>query len=90
MRGISFFIAGAFSLVSVSLYPVLRGEFVIHHYPPWSVAQSAVYILGGVLLQVWFCIGRRNPSVFMLLAQVVTGILYVAGIVAFPGDVYHT
>jgi hypothetical protein len=81
--------AVGFSLFYVSLYPILRGGFVIYHYPYWSPPLAAMYVAGGILMQAWFCFGRKRPAAgHMLLAQAVAGVLYAAAIAAFPGGIY--
>jgi hypothetical protein len=88
---INIFTAAIFSLFYVSLYPVLRGQFVIYHRPAWSGAQAAAFVMGGVVVQGLFCLARRGrPGGFTLLAQVVAGLLYAAAIFAFPGSVYQS
>ena len=88
---INIFTAAIFSLFYVSLYPVLRGQFVIYHHPAWSGAQAAAFVAGGVLVQGLFCLARRGrPAGYTLLAQVVAGVLYAAAIFAFPGGVYQS
>jgi hypothetical protein len=91
IKTVSIFIAVAFSLFYISLIPVLRGEFVIHAYPPWSVPQVTAYVLGGILVQGWFCFGRVGPPpVLTLLAQIVMGVLYAAAVLALSGSIYQT
>ena len=88
---INIFTAAIFSLIYVSFYPVLRGQFVIYHRPSWSGAQAAAFVMGGVLVQGLFCLARRRyPAGSTLLAQVVAGVLYAAAIFAFPGGVYQS
>jgi len=81
----------AFSILYIGLYSILRGDGVIYHYPRWSPPAAATYVTFGILLQGWFCFGRttRAPGP-MLVAQVVTGILYVLAIAAFPGGIYQS
>jgi len=53
---------------------------------------AATYVLLGILLQAWFCLGRKRvegrPQA--LWPQVVTGILYAAAVLIFPGDIYQS
>jgi len=84
--------AAAFSLFYVSMYWVLTGGGVIYHYPYWPPPLAATYVLLGILLQAWFCFGRTRvdgrPQA--LWPQVVTGILYAAAVLVFPGDIYQS
>jgi peptidoglycan/LPS O-acetylase OafA/YrhL len=85
-------IAAGFLVLYVSMYPVLTGGFVIYHYPYWPPPLAATYVLLGILLQAWFCFGRRRsegrpPA---LWPQVVAGVVYAAAVVAFPGGIYQS
>ena len=84
--------ASLFSLFYVSMYPVLTGGFVIYHYPYWPPLLALMYVLGGILLQAWFCFDRRRPAgeAQPLWFQVVSGIVYVAAIGVFPGSIYQS
>ena len=87
----SIFIAVAFSLFYLFLYPILRGGSSVYHYPYWPPPLAAMYVAGGILLQAWFCFGRKRPATgHMLLAQVVAGVLYTAAISVFPGSIYQS
>jgi hypothetical protein len=82
--------AAAFSLFYISMYVVLAGGFVVYHYPRWPPPLAATYVLLGILLQAWFCVGRkrpvgRRPS---LWPQVVAGILYALAVGVLPGGIY--
>ena len=89
---VSIILAVTFSLFYICLYPVFRREFVIYAYPPWSVAQATIYILGGILVQGWFCFRQvRSAAVDMPVAQGVTGVLYAAAAVVLSGgDIYQS
>jgi hypothetical protein len=85
----SIFTAVGFSLLYASLYPVLSGGGVIYHYPPWSPPLAATYVAGGVLLQSWFCFGRKRTTARRsILPQVVAGVLYTTAIGFVPGSIY--
>ena len=79
--------AAAFSVFYVSMYPLLVGGFVIHANPYWPPPLAATYVLCGILLQAWFCFGRKRPEGrrLELWPQVVTGIAYAAVGVFFGG-----
>ena len=83
--------AAGFSLLYMSMYPVLTGGFVIYRYPHWTPPLAAAYVLGGVLLQAWFFFGsrRRTGRRHALSAQSVTGLVYAAGGI-FPGGLYQS
>jgi hypothetical protein len=49
------FIAAAFALFYISMYPILVGGFVIYVYPYWSPPVAVAWVLGGILVQAWFC-----------------------------------
>jgi hypothetical protein len=53
---------------------------------------AATYVLLGILLQAWFCFGRKRVGGKRqaLWPQVVTGILYAAAVLMFPGDIYQS
>jgi len=69
--------AAVFSLLYVSMYPVLTGQFVIYVYPKWPPPLAVTYILFGMLIQAWFCFGRRRPATGgMVATQVGVGVLY--------------
>ena len=81
------FIAVAFSLYYVTMYPILVGGFVIYVYPSWSPRAALAWIVGGVLLQAWFCFVSRSsrpragPALtashkMTLPTQVGAGVLY--------------
>jgi hypothetical protein len=84
--------AAGFSLLYVSMYPVLTGEFVIYHYPYWPPPLAATYVLSGILVQAWFCFGRRRRPgrPHALWPQIVTGIVYAAAVGVFPGGIYQS
>jgi hypothetical protein len=83
--------AAGFSLLYMSMYPVLTGGFVIYRYPYWTPPVAASYVLGGVLLQAWFCFGsrRRAGRPHALWRQIVTGLVYGA-VGVFPGGIYQS
>lgn len=87
----SFFIGLAFSVLYVSLYPILTGQFVIYHYPPWPRPLATTYVLIGILVQGWFCFSDRRPATpGRLAAQILAGCLYVAAMLALPGGIYQS
>jgi len=87
----SIVIAVVFSLVYVNLYTILRGDAIIYHSPPWSAGLATAYVAGGVLLQAWFCFRRATQTAaHPLAAQIVTGLLYAAAILAFPGGIFQS
>jgi hypothetical protein len=72
-------IAAMFSLLYVSLYPILTGGFVIYFYPYWSREAATLYIFGGVVLQTAFCLyWRKELTVWSVGAQVLAGLVYLA------------
>jgi len=85
-------VAIGFSLLYAGMYPVLTGGGVIYHYPYWASPLAATYVLGGILLQAWFCFARRRRSrhPYALWSQIVTGLGYVAALAAFPGGIYQS
>ena len=79
-------IAAMFSLFYVSLYPMLTGGFVIYWYPYWPRPVALVYVLGGVLIQGWFCFWRSTAESRQGLAgQVLSGIGYLFPTLASGG-----
>jgi hypothetical protein len=84
-------IAGAFSLFYVSMYPILIGGFVIYVYPYWSPPVAVAWVLGGILVQAWFCFGRAKAAAgSRLMTQVGVGVLYAASIMVFSGGCYQS
>ena len=90
------FIAVAFSLYYVTMYPILVGGFVIYVYPYWSPRAALAWIVGGVLLQAWFCFVSRSrgpragPALpashkTTLPTQVGAGVLYATSLIALSG-----
>jgi hypothetical protein len=83
--------AAAFSVLYVSMYPVLIGGFVVYVYPYWSPPLAVTYILVGILLQAWFCFGRDRPATGgTLVTQVGAGVLYAAASMVFSGGCYQS
>jgi hypothetical protein len=83
--------AAAFSLLYVSMYPILTGGFVVYVYPYWPPPLAITYILLGILLQAWFCFGRNWPATGgTLMTQVGAGVLYAAASLAFSGGCYQS
>jgi hypothetical protein len=83
--------AAAFSSLYVSMYPILTGGFVVYVYPYWPPPLAITYILIGILLQTWFCFGRRGPATGgTLVTQVGAGVLYAASSLAFSGGCYQS
>lgn len=82
-------IAILYSLVYAGLYPMLTGSFVIYWYPYWPASLAIAYIAGGVLIQASFCYVRgttpRRPG---LVAQTLTGAVYVVAAMAVSGGPY--
>ena len=69
--------AVAFSLFYISMYPVLTGQFVVYVYPYWPPPLAITYILIGIVVQAWFCLGRKKPATRgMLATQIGVGVLY--------------
>ena len=90
IKSIRILTAVVFSLFYVSMYPVLTGGYVIHVYPYWAPSLALAYIAGGILLQAWFCYGRKKPEAGpMLLVQIAAGVVYAAAVLAFSG-LYQT
>jgi hypothetical protein len=85
------FIAAAFALFYISMYPILVGGFVIYVYPYWSPPVAVAWVLGGILVQAWFCFPRSGATTnSRLLTQVGAGILYAASIMVFSGGCYQS
>jgi hypothetical protein len=93
------FIAAAFSLFYVSMYPILIGGFVIYVYPYWPRGAALAWVVGGILVQVWFCfypsIGpREGPALTVrkstLLTQTGAGVLYTASMLLLAGGCYQS
>jgi hypothetical protein len=93
------FIAATFSLVYVSLYPILIGGFVIYVYPYWSPAVALAWVVGGILVQAWFCFvsartPRSGPAATVrkttLVTQVSAGGLYAASIILRSDGCYQS
>lgn len=82
-------IALVFSLYYLQLYPILIGGFVIYAYPYWPRPLAAAYVLGGILVQAWFSVGRRKPAdrTRALWPQIVTGMLYGGAVL---GNIYQS
>ena len=85
------FIAALFALCYASMYPILVGGFVIYVDPYWSPGVAVAWILGGILVQVGFCLARlRTAAESRLFTQVGAGILYAATIILFSGGCYQS
>jgi hypothetical protein len=90
------FIAAAFSLFYVSMYPILIGGFIIYVYPYWSQAAALAWVVGGILVQAWFCfyssIGpTEGPALTVrksTLTQAGAGVLYAASLVLLTDGCY--
>ena len=78
--------AAMFSMSYAALYPMLTSNFVIYWRPAWPAPLALFYILGGILLQAWFCYRRRTAvSGNGLVAQLLTGVGYFLAACAFGG-----
>jgi hypothetical protein len=96
----SIFIAVAFSLHYVSMYPILIGGFVYYVYPYWSPRAAIAWVLGGILVQAWFCFASRprgpraGPALTVTMStlptQVGAGVLYAASILLLSGGCYQS
>jgi hypothetical protein len=93
------FIAAAFSLFYVSMYPILIGGFVIYVYPYWSQGAALAWVVGGILVQAWFCVyssvgPREGPALTVrkstLLTQAGAGVLYAASLILLSGGCYQS
>jgi hypothetical protein len=93
------FIAAAFSLFYVSMYPILTGGLAIYVYPYWSHGAALAWVVGGILVQAWFCfyssIGpRARPAQTVrkstLVPQASAGVLYAASLILLPGACYQS
>lgn len=84
-------IAAAFSLYYVTMYPILIGGGVIYVYPYWSPGAALVWVVGGILVQAWFCF-RRPGTVRRsgVLSQVGVGVLYAFSLLVFSGGCYQS
>jgi hypothetical protein len=93
-------IGAAFSLCYVGIYPILIGGFVVYVYPYWSPAAALAWVVGGILLQAWFCVVSRprgpRPGPAMTASrstmptQVGAGVLYAASILLLSGGCYQS
>ena len=89
MHTIRIIIAAMFSLLYAALYPLLVGGFVIYWYPYWPAPVAATYVIGGILLQVWFCVGRGTPVTRRsVVIQGVTGLAYLIAALLINGGPY--
>lgn len=85
------FIAALFSVFYAAMYPILVGGFVIYVYPYWSPRVAVAWILGGILVQIGFCLsGLRTASNPKVFTQVGAGVLYAVSIVVFSGGCYQS
>ena len=84
-------IAAAFSLLYVSMYPILIGGGVIYVYPYWPPAAALAWVAGGMLVQAWFSL-RRSGTIRRseVLSQVGAGLVYAASVVVFAGGCYQS
>ena len=83
-------IAVAFSWFYMGMYPILIGGGVIYVYPYWSPAAAIAWVVGGIGLQAWLCVRRRNalrPGVFNQLGL---GFLYAFSMVVLSGGCYQS
>ena len=83
-------IAVALSLFYIGMYPILIGGGVIYVYPYWSPAAAMAWVAGGIALQAWLCVRRRNaprPGVFRQLGL---GVLYAFSMVVLSGGCYQS
>ena len=91
MKTLSVLTGASFSLLYIAVYPVLTGGFVFHMWPPWPPWAAAAYVLAGMLIQGWFCCGVKGPiSIWRLLAQIATGVLHIAALLAGPSHLIQT
>lgn len=62
---------------------------MIYAYPYWPRPLAAAYVLGGILVQAWFSVGRRRPAdrTRALWPQIVTGMLYGGAVL---GNIYQS
>ena len=71
-------VAVLFSLIYVTMYPMLIGGSMIYWHPAWSGAAAAVYVALGILVQALFCWFRgREGTLTSLLVQAGAGGLYL-------------
>ena len=89
-RAVSVLFGFVSSLCCAATYPILTGGFVFHHYPAWPRPLAAAYVVGGILLQAWFCLRPGRPSGARLLTQLGAGILFVAALALLPGSIIMT
>lgn len=66
-----------FSLIYVSLYPMLTGSFIIYWYPHWPSDLALAYIAGGIVLQGLFCAWGGPLRGWSVAAQLLTGVAYL-------------
>ncbi len=68
-----------------------QGERIKRMWPPWPPSIATAYVLAGIMIQGWFCCGAKGPlSIRRLLAQIATGVVYIAALVAAPGHLIQT
>lgn len=84
-------VAAAFSLLYVSMYPILIGGGVLYVYPYWSPAAALAWVAGGMFVQAWFSL-RRSGTIGRsgVLSQVGAGLLYAASIAVLSGGCYQS
>ena len=83
--------AAAFSLVYVSMYPMLTCGFLFYFYPYWPPPLAATYVVCGILLQAWFCLERPAPATRRpLWPQIAAGIGYLVAAVMLSGGFYQS
>lgn len=80
-----------FSLLYVAMYPMLIGGFVIYWYPYWPAPIAAAYVIGGILLQAWFCFRGATPVTSRSVAtQALTGLGYLIAACLVNGGPYQS
>ena len=90
-RTIRIIIAVMFSLLYAGMFPMLIGGFVIYWYPYWPAPVAVAYVIGGILLQTWFCFRRATPVTSRsLAAQALTGLAYMMAAVFVNGGPYQS
>lgn len=84
-------VAATFSLLYVSMYPILIGSGVIYVYPYWPPAAALAWVAGGMLVQAWFSL-RRSGTIGRsgLLSQVGAGLMYAASSAVLTGGCYRS
>ena len=89
---IALLVGFVFSLLYVSLYPMLTGASMIYWYPYWPRPLATAYVAGGILVQGWFCYHQRKTMSgrSLIIGQILTGIGYLVMTVVVSDGPYQS